>query len=102
MGETINGVDDEVMEPGLDPQGRGYPGFNPRQVTADGLTIDYDVAVKLRDGVTIYTDIYRPAGVDGPLPAIVLWSAYGKHWRWPEPMRSLFTDNAGVSDYPPV
>ncbi len=102
MGNTINGIDDEVMEPGLDPKERGYPGFNPRQVTVDGLTIDYDVAIKPRDGVTIYTDIYRPAGVDGPLPAMLLWSAYGKHWRWPEPMRSIFTQNAGVSDYAPI
>lgn len=102
MGKTINGVDDEVMEPALDPRERGYPGFNPRTETADGLQIDYDVALTMRDGKTIYTDIYRPAGVDGPLPAIVLWSAYGKHFRWPEPMRSIFTDNAGVSDYAPI
>ena len=102
MGDTINGVDQDVMEPGLDPKGRGYPGFNPRQVVQDGLRIDYDLAVKLRDGVTIYADVYRPDDEDGPLPAIVLWSAYGKHWRWPEPMRSMFTDNAGVSDYAPI
>ena len=102
MGKTINGVDDEVMEPGLDPKDRAYPGFNPRRVTVDGLTIDYDVALKLRDGKTIYTDIYRPAGVEGPLPAVLLWSAYGKHFRWPEPMRSIFTQNSGVSDYAPI
>ena len=54
MGETVNGIDPQVMEPGPDLAERGYPGFNPRQVTADGLTIDDDVAVKLRDGVTIY------------------------------------------------
>lgn len=38
---------------------------------------DRDVAVKLRDGVTIYTDILRPVG-DGKVPAIVAWSPYGK------------------------
>ena len=49
MGQIVN---DAVMEPGLDPKDRGgYPGFNPRQETLDGLLIDYDVAVKLRDGV---------------------------------------------------
>ena len=102
MGETVNGIDQEVMEPGLDPKARGYPGFAPRQVTVDGLTIDYDVAVTLRDGVTIYTDVYRPAGVEGPLPAVLLWSGYGKHHRWPQPLRSVFTQNADVSDYAPV
>jgi len=38
---------------------------------------DRDVPVKLRDGVTIYTDILRPVG-DGKVPAIVAWSPYGK------------------------
>jgi predicted acyl esterase len=38
---------------------------------------DRDVPVKLRDGVTIYTDVLRP--VDGEkFPAIVAWSPYGK------------------------
>ncbi|WP_083748762.1 CocE/NonD family hydrolase [Pelomonas sp. KK5] len=102
MAKTINGIDEDLMEPGRPLEERRYPGFNPRRVSADGLTIDYDVAVKLRDGVTIYADIYRPAGVEGPLPAIVLWSAYGKHYRWPEPARLQFTDNAKVSDYAPI
>lgn len=102
MGKTLNGVDDAVMKPGIDPKVRGYPGLNPRRDTADGLVIDYDVSVRLRDGVTIYTDVYRPAGVDGPLPAILLWSGYGKHYRWPRPVLARFTDNATISDYAPI
>ena len=102
MGKIVNGVDDDVLEPGIDLAVRGYPGLNPRRETLDGLAIDYDIAVKLRDGVTIYTDVYRPAGVDGPLPAIVLWSAYGKHYRWAPPLRASFTDNAVVSDHAPI
>lgn len=102
MGQTINGIDDEVMEPGLPLEERDYPGLNPRQETVDGLTIDYDTPIELRDGVTIYTDIYRPAGVEGPLPTVLLWSAYGKHYRWPEPVRLAFTQNAVVSDYAPI
>jgi predicted acyl esterase len=38
---------------------------------------DRDVPIKLRDGVTIYTDVLRPVG-DGKAPAIVAWSPYGK------------------------
>jgi uncharacterized protein len=102
MAKIINGVDDEVMKPGLDPKIRAYPGFNPRQEIMDELVIDYDVAIKLRDGATIYTDVYRPAGVDGPLPAMLLWSAYGKHFRWPEPVRRAFTNNAEVSRHAPI
>ncbi len=51
MGKTINGIDDEVMEPGLPLEERDYPGLNPRQETVDGLTIDYDTPIVLRDGV---------------------------------------------------
>ncbi len=98
----VNGIDEAVMEPGRPLEERGYPGFNPRQVTVDGLTIDYDVAVPLRDGVKIYVDTYRPAGVEGPLPAIILWSAYGKHYRWPRPVLNAFTHGANVSDYAPI
>jgi len=38
---------------------------------------DRDIPVKLRDGVTIYTDVLRPVG-GGKAPAIVAWSPYGK------------------------
>jgi predicted acyl esterase len=102
MGKIINGVDDEVMKPGLDPKLRAYPGLNPRRETVDGLVIDYDIPLILRDGVTIYTDVYRPAGVDGALPVILLWSAYGKHFRWPEQVRRTFTNNADVSRHAPI
>jgi len=69
-----------------------YPGFEPGRtiikagtvvkegapaVTQD-LIFDRDVAVQLRDGTTIYTDVYRPADAKGPLPAIIGWSPYGK------------------------
>lgn len=41
------------------------------------ILLERDVPVKLRDGVTIYTDVFRP--VDGkPCPAILAWSPYGK------------------------
>jgi predicted acyl esterase len=36
-----------------------------------------DVGVKMREGVTIYTDIFLPAGNE-KVPAILSWSPYGK------------------------
>ncbi len=41
------------------------------------IVFEKDVAVKLRDGVTIYVDVFRPVG-SGKVPAIVAWSPYGK------------------------
>jgi predicted acyl esterase len=42
-----------------------------------GILCDQDVGVKLRDGVTIYADIYRPKDA-GPVPLIVSWGPFGK------------------------
>lgn len=64
--------------PGLPPEQGGCPPLEPRTVHADGMRIDYDVAVHMRDGVTIYVDLFRPAAA-GQVPAIVAWGPYGKH-----------------------
>lgn len=57
-----------------------YPPLNPHTYVENGIRVDQDVAVKLRDGVTIYVDVYRPDGPAGEkdLPAILAWSYYGK------------------------
>lgn len=72
----------------------GYQGFNPRKETlpkgwksqsnaralSEDLIAEHDVAVKVRDGCTLYCDIFRPVGSDGSekVPAIVAWSPFGK------------------------
>ena len=68
-----------------------YPGIEPGTITLPkgsvqrkgGLPLpcdiifERDVAVPMRDGVTIYIDVFRPTGADR-VPAIVAWSPYGK------------------------
>ncbi|EUJ21722.1 CocE/NonD family hydrolase [Listeria grandensis FSL F6-0971] len=49
-------------------------GFKP--LTCD-IKMLKDVPVKLRDGVTIYTDIYLPV-TEEKVPALIAWSPYGK------------------------
>ena len=41
------------------------------------IVLDKDVPVALRDGVTIYVDVLRPAGSE-KVPVIMAWSPYGK------------------------
>ena len=41
------------------------------------ILFERDVPVKMRDGVTIYTDIFRPV-TEEAVPGIVAWSPYGK------------------------
>lgn len=41
------------------------------------ILLERDVPIRLRDGVTIYADVFRPVGND-VYPAILAWSPYGK------------------------
>lgn len=41
------------------------------------IILEKDVGVKMRDGVTIYIDVYRPV-TEEKVPVIISWSPYGK------------------------
>lgn len=41
------------------------------------IQVDRDVAVKMRDGISLYADVFRPTGGE-PAPALIVWSPYGK------------------------
>ena len=43
----------------------------------EGMVIERDITVKMRDGVEIYIDLYRPEG-EQKTPVIIGWSPYGK------------------------
>ena len=70
----------QKLRPPEESEGR-YPEFAPGMTIENGIRYERDVAVKLRDGTTIYTDIYRPDDATC-LPAIVAWSPYGKRARY--------------------
>jgi len=68
-----------------------------------GIEIEKDVRVRLRDGVQIYVDIFRP-DAEGEFPALVTWSAYGKEKQSlsypPQVYESRFHDgNVEAADY---
>lgn len=68
-----------------------YPGFRPEELLLPkgsirlkgymplpcDIVLERDVPIVLRDGTTIYTDVFRPSD-DQPHPAIVALSPYGK------------------------
>ena len=58
-----------------------FPEFDPGVSEQDGIRAERDVAVPMRDGTTIYTDIYRPVG-ETDVPAIIAWSPYGKRYSY--------------------
>ena len=66
-----------AFDPGTRTLKAGFqvaPPFRPLPVD---IVFEKDVAVKLRDGVTIYVDVFRPAGAD-KVPVVLAWSPYGK------------------------
>ena len=79
------------VQPAGDPADGGWPGLRPgteevlragtsiaggRPLTCD-IIVERDIAVAMRDGITIYTDVLRPTESDA-LPALIAWSPYGK------------------------
>lgn len=66
-----------AFDPGRKTLPTGFkvaPMFRPLPVD---IVFEKDVAVVLRDGVTIYVDILRPVGAER-VPVIIAWSPYGK------------------------
>nr|CEG02285.1 unnamed protein product [Fusarium pseudograminearum CS3220] len=89
----------------------GYVGLNPHSETlpkgwkfdhpdAKPLNCDilaeHDVAFKMRDGVTLYADIYRPPQSDEPVPAIVCWSPFGKKFNGLMSLSLMVPWNLGI------
>jgi uncharacterized protein len=68
-----------IYRPGTPPSEGGHPGFGYRVVREPGMIIERDVPVQLRDGVTIYVDVYRPENEE-PAPVLLEWGPYGKHF----------------------
>lgn len=81
------------MLPGRDPAKNPYkpplPSKDYARLVEDGLVFERNLPVTMRDGVTIYVDLYRPEGEAGErdLPVLLAWSPYGKHGKsanlWP-------------------
>ena len=53
------------------------------------ILAEKNIAVTLRDGAVIYTDVYRPAD-DEKVPGIIAWSPYGKDFPGP-PMKTALS-----------
>lgn len=91
----------------------GYEGLNPRteilpkgHQTAAGrralpcdIQVDHDVAIKVRDGCTLYADVYRPPNsLNERTPAILCWSPFGKKFNGIESLRLMTPWNLGIRD----
>jgi predicted acyl esterase len=65
------------FDPGTRTLAAGWQIAPPFRSLPVDIVLEKDVAVPMRDGVTIYVDVLRPAGAE-KVPVIVAWSPYGK------------------------
>jgi uncharacterized protein len=65
------------FEPGTRTLAAGFQIAHPFRSIPVDIVFEKDVAVALRDGVTIHVDVFRPTGADN-VPVVVAWSPYGK------------------------
>ena len=68
--------------------------YGYRAIREDGMLIERDVAVPMRDGVRILVDIYRPDEAKQGVPTLIAWAPYGKHS--PRGTYARFHNNGGV------
>jgi predicted acyl esterase len=72
------------------PEDHGSPPAEYVRTQEAGLLIERNVAVKLRDGISILVDVFRP--IDGqPAAPIIAWTPYGKHQNG----RAIYDANPG-------
>lgn len=77
-----------VFTRGIPPEEAGWPGAEPSSSIENGMRIERNVSVPMRDGLRLLVDRYAPADSGEPTPVLIAWSPYGKHgaleWRnWP-------------------
>jgi len=91
---NFNGVE-VPLEPIQPPKfgNGGYAGFDPRseilkkgwkynhsdaKPLASDILVEHDVKITMRDGANLYADIYRPPHTTEKVPALLMWSPFGK------------------------
>jgi predicted acyl esterase len=69
---------ERIFRDGVPPTKHGYPGLGYKRSYENGMIIEHDVAVAMRDCTKIYIDVTRPERKE-KVPALIAWSSYGKH-----------------------
>jgi predicted acyl esterase len=72
------GFEYKFRPPMAKPEARGGKPPAYRRTVESGMIVERDLAVKMRDGVEIYIDLYRPAD-EKPAAPLIAWGPYGKH-----------------------
>jgi len=68
----------QKFEPREEILPKGWNGYNSLPLPEE-IHVTHDLGIKVRDGCTLYCDVYRPVGTK-PVSAILAWSPYGKKY----------------------
>lgn len=67
------------FSPSKEVLSKGWQKAEGRRALDEDLIFEKDIRIPLRDGATIWADVFRPVLPDNqPVPAILAWSPYGK------------------------
>lgn len=68
-----------TLRPGKDPDADPhYPGHGYALIDEGDMIFERDVAVELRDGTTVFIDVFRPKA-EGKYPVVLGYAPFGKH-----------------------
>jgi predicted acyl esterase len=70
-----------------------------RSEVKDGMRIDWDIPITVRDGLVLRADVFRPQG-NGPFPVIMSYGPYGKGLSFQEGYKTAWERMA--TDHPDV
>ncbi len=72
-----------IMRPGVSPYVvPNKPTLPPADYNLrveQGLIIERNCSIRMRDGIEIFCDLYRPEGATSGTPILLAWGPYGKH-----------------------
>lgn len=77
------------------PAGWKYDHPDTKPLTSP-ILVDHDVAIKMRDGITLYADVYRPPEPSAPVPTILCWSPFGKKFNGVMSLALMTPWNLGI------
>ena len=82
------------------PEDKGGAPPRYRRLVEDGVIIERDLPVRMRDGVEILIDLFRPED-ERPAPPLVAWGPYGKHGhtQYSHSFPKADVDDAHISRY---
>ncbi|KAI5922120.1 Alpha/Beta hydrolase protein [Camillea tinctor] len=72
-----------------------------RKLEVGEVLFEKDVSIRMRDGITLYADVYRPASdPTAQVPSLVLFAPFGKHGAVPrERFENMAVDFSKLSRY---